>query len=135
MFDRKLSTNWINICKDNESTSGSQQKCAVLYCDLIEIEASKKEIESVGDKNPLKIQGEYVSLSASSRENQHVFTSDLLLRFLVHEVSEIKNFETRRCHKKLIFWAAFITRSEKSEDFLFDLRNWPLGVQKLNFWK
>ena len=128
MFDRKLSTNWINLCQDHE-----QRNYAVLYCDLIE--AAKTEGDLVRSESCLlKIQGEYVSLFGSSKENQIFLTRDLLFKFLVHEVSEIRYFETRKCHEKTKFWATFLTRSANSEEFLFDLRNWPLGVQRLNFW-
>ena len=33
----------------------------------------------------------------------------------------------------LKFNGIFKLRSEDSEDFLFDLKNWPLGVLKLNY--
>ena len=130
MFDRKLSTNWINLSQDHEHEPDSQRTCAVLYCDLIE--SAKIDKKSNRESYPLKIQGEYVSM-CSSKQNQ-CLTKDILLKFLVHEVSEIIHLETRKCYRKIKFWATFSTRSDKSEDFLFDLRNWPLGVQRLNFW-
>lgn len=130
MFDRKLSTNWINLSQDHEHESDSQRTYAVLYCDLIE--SAKIDKKSYQESCPLKIQGEYVSM-CSSKQNQ-CLTKDILLKFLVHEVSEIIHLETRKCYRKMKFWAIFLTRSDKSEDFLFDLRNWPLGVQRLNFW-
>ena len=130
MFDRKLSTNWINLCQDHQHEQ--QRKYAVLYCDLIE--AAITESDSYRESDLLKIQGEYVSLFGSSKQNQFLLTSDILFKFLVHEVSEIRHFETRKCHEKMKFRATFLTRSANCEEFLFDLRNWPLGVQRLNFW-
>ena len=132
MVYRKLSANWISISQDQERVSDQQRACAVLYCDLIE--SGRTERESRSGSYPVKIQGEYVSLFGSSRENQAFLTQDLLLKFLVQEVSEISHFETRKCYRKSKFWATFSTRSDKSEEFLFDLKNWPLGVQRLNFW-
>ena len=109
MFDRKLSTNWINLSQDHERESDSQRTYAVLYCDLIE--SAKTDKKSNRRSCPLKIQGEYVSLT-----NQ-CLTKDILLKFLVHEVSEIIHLETRKCYGKMKFWAIFLTRSDKSEDF------------------
>ena len=137
MFLRKCSTNWINLCQDHEDISEIQRECVELYCHLVKSsmnERESREASASGEATTLKIQGEYLNPSGSSIRDRSVFTQDLLLKFLVNEVSEIKDFETRICKKKIQFWAKFITRSKDSENFLFNLRNWPLGVGNLNLW-
>ena len=77
MFDRKLSTNWINLSQDHEQrVSDSQRTCAVLYCDLIE--SAKIDKKSYRESCPLKIQGEYVSM-CSSKQNQ-CLTKDIIYK-------------------------------------------------------
>ena len=112
------------LCCFHDKISKEQRICINKYCQGV-----LKQLEPSGEETSLTLQGEYFNISGRSK-----FSQEILMKFLISEVSQIENFQSRPLdRRKHIFKATFKLRSAKSEDFLLDLKNWPLGVSKLNY--
>ena len=87
----------------------------------------------------VKLQGDFINPSGFTADDRGYLTPELLMKFLVSHVSNISQFqcwsdpEAKRKKQKLLFSGLFKLRSADSwEEFVFDLKHWPLGVQNLN---
>ena len=90
----------------------------------------------------VKLQGDYINPSGFTADDTGYLTPELLMKFLISHVSSISQFqswsvpcvntEAMKKKQKLVFSGLFKLRSADSwEEFVFDLKHWPLGVQNL----
>ena len=88
----------------------------------------------------VKLQGDYFNPSGFSANDIKYLTPELLMKFLISHVSCISQFESwpvisdpeaKKKKQKLMFCGLFKLKVKNCEEFLFDLKNWPLGVQNL----
>ena len=88
----------------------------------------------------VKLQGDYINPSGYTADDTEYLTPELLMKFLISHVSSITQFQSVPCvdpeakkkKQKLVFSGLFKLRSADSwEEFIFDLKHWPLGVQNL----
>jgi len=91
----------------------------------------------------VKLQGDYINPSGFTADDTGYLTPDLLMKFLISHVASISQFQSwsvpcvdqeakKKKRQKLVFSGLFKLRSEDWEEFVFDLKHWPLGVQNLN---
>ena len=88
----------------------------------------------------VKLQGDYINPSGYSADDSRYLTPELLMKFLISNVSSISQFESwsvfsdpeaKTKKQKLVFCGLFKLKNADSEEFLFDLNHWPLGVQNI----
>ena len=123
IMQRRFSTNWTTLCyQHQELNSKAREICINNYCQAIK--------EQPLPQTEFKIQGQFRNPILPNEFQE--LKQDYLLRFLLKGVSEIKDFSVRNCNQTLIFKGRFRVRENYGEDFIFNLENWPLGVEKLN---
>ena len=83
------------------------------------------------ESDEIKIHGHFFNPNGFSLNDKTFFTRDLLLKFLNKEVYDITEYQCDEVGRKLQFSGVFKLRSANNEDYLFDLNNWPLGVQNI----
>ena len=129
-MERKFSTTRIELCNQHEElASRAQRVCLDSYC-----KAVKREIVP-GRSNQYKIRGQFkhpVKAKNVPLENLH---KDFLLKFLLKGVASIEEFDVVKDNESLIFTGRFNLRENYNEEYLFNLNNWPLGVEKLRIYE
>ena len=128
---RRFTTNRIELCiQHHELASRAQRLCISSYC-----QAVKKEIVS-GQSKQCKIRGEFKNPCKAKKNTLENLSKDYLLKFLLRGVANIEEFNVVEGDgANLMFTGIFHLRENHSEDYLFNLNNWPLGVEKLEIYE
>ena len=129
-MERRFSTTRIELCNQHEElASRAQRLCLDSYCQAI-----KREIVS-GQSIQCKIRGQLknpVKTTNVTLDNLH---KDFLLKFLLKGVASIEEFDVVKDNESLIFTDGFNLRENYNEEYLFNLNNWPLGVEKFRIYE